>query len=82
VGWNTIVGLASVVTALAAGSLSLIGFGINAVIDSSVSLLLIYRFRAEERGHAEHAIRAEERAEHVTGLAFMMIADYLAVQAG
>jgi hypothetical protein len=81
VGWNTIVGLAAVGTALATGSLSLIGFGINAVVDSSVSVLLIRRFRAEERGHDERAARAEERAEQVAGIAFVLIAAYLTAQA-
>ena len=80
VAWNTVIGLAAVVTALVSGSLSLIGFGINAVIDSSVSVLLIYRFRSEERGHAERAVRAEERAERVAGYAFALIAAYLFVQ--
>jgi divalent metal cation (Fe/Co/Zn/Cd) transporter len=81
VGWNTIVGLAAVGTALATGSLSLIGFGINAIVDSSVSVLLIRRFRAEERGHDERAARAEERAERVAGIAFVLIAAYLTAQA-
>jgi hypothetical protein len=81
VGWNTLVGLAAVGTALAIGSLSLIGFGINAIVDSSVSVLLIRRFRAEERGHAERAARAKERAERVAAVAFLLIAAYLAAQA-
>jgi divalent metal cation (Fe/Co/Zn/Cd) transporter len=81
VGWNTIVGFAAVGTALATGSLSLIGFGINAVVDSSVSVLLIRRFRAEERGHDERAASAEERAERVAGIAFVLIAAYLTAQA-
>ena len=79
-GWNTTVGFAAVGTALATGSLSLIGFGINAVVDSSVSVLLIRRFRAEERGHDERAARAEERAERVAGIAFVLIAAYLTAQ--
>ena len=37
-------GSAAVVTAISTGSLSLIGFGINAVVDSSVSVLLVWRF--------------------------------------
>lgn len=81
VAWNAVVGVAAVGTALATGSLSLIGFGINAVVDSSVSVLLIHRFRAEERGHDERAARAEERAERIAGIAFVLIAVYLAVQA-
>jgi divalent metal cation (Fe/Co/Zn/Cd) transporter len=80
VAWNAAVGLAAVATAIVIGSLSLIGFGINAVVDSSVSILLIHRFRAEERGHAERAVRAEERTERVAGYAFLLIAAYLLVQ--
>jgi divalent metal cation (Fe/Co/Zn/Cd) transporter len=78
--WNTIVGGAAVATAISTGSLSLIGFGINAVVDSSVSVLLVWRFHAEDRGHAERAERAEARAERLAGVAFLLIAVYLAVQ--
>jgi divalent metal cation (Fe/Co/Zn/Cd) transporter len=77
VAWNTVVGGAAVVTAISTGSLSLIGFGINAVVDSSVSVLLVWRFHAEDRGHVE---RAEARAEHLAGIAFCLIALYLVVQ--
>ena len=38
--WNLIVGGTGVAIAVSTGSLSLIGFGINAVVDSSVSVLL------------------------------------------
>jgi divalent metal cation (Fe/Co/Zn/Cd) transporter len=80
VAWNLVVGGAAVVTAISSGSLSLIGFGINAVVDSSVSVLLVWRFHAEDRGHAERAERAEARAERLAGVAFLLVALYLAVQ--
>jgi divalent metal cation (Fe/Co/Zn/Cd) transporter len=80
VAWNTVVGSAAVVTAVSTGSLSLIGFGINAVVDSSVSILLVWRFHAEDRGHIERAERAEARAERMAGVAFCLIAVYLTVQ--
>jgi divalent metal cation (Fe/Co/Zn/Cd) transporter len=81
VGGNTIVGGAAVVTAISTGSLSLIGFGINAVVDSSASAVLVWRFRAEEAGHAERAERAEQLALRIAGAAFLMIALYLFIQA-
>ena len=77
VTWNVAVGGTAVITAISTGSLSLIGFGINAVVDSSVSVLLSRRFRAEERGHDDRAARAEEHAERVAGIAFVLIAAYL-----
>jgi len=81
VAWNMVVGGGAVATALSTGSLALIGFGINAVVDSSVSVLLVWRFHAEGRGHVERAERAEARAERLAGVAFLAIALYLVVQA-
>lgn len=76
-----VVGGAAVVTAISTGSLSLIGFGINAVVDSCASAVLVWRFRAEEAGHAERAQRAELLALRLAGIAFLIIALYLLVQA-
>jgi len=81
VGWNVIVGGAAVATALVTGSLSLIGFGINALVDSSASALLVWRFRATEAGEVERAERAERLALRVAGAAFLLIALYLTVEA-
>jgi divalent metal cation (Fe/Co/Zn/Cd) transporter len=81
VAWNVLVGGAAVATAISTGSLSLIGFGINAVVDSSASSVLVWRFRAEQAGHAERAERAERLALRLAGTAFLLIALYLAIQA-
>ncbi len=78
--WNLIVGGTGVAIAVSTGSLSLIGFGVTAVVDSSVSVLLVWRFHAEDRGHAERAERAEAQAERLAGVAFLLIAIYLTVQ--
>ena len=81
VGWNTIVGGTAVATAVSTRSLSLIGFGINGVVDSSASAVLVWRFRAEEAGHADRAQRAERLALRIAGAAFLLIALYLIIQA-
>lgn len=80
VAWNVVVGGGAVATAALTGALSLIGFGVTALIDSSVSVLLIWRFRAEEAGHEERAAHAERIALRVAGIAFLVIAAYLVVQ--
>jgi divalent metal cation (Fe/Co/Zn/Cd) transporter len=80
IGWNTIVGGSAVITAALTANLALIGFGVNALIDSSVSVLLIRRFGHEEAGRHERAERGEARALHVAGGAFIAIAAYLIVQ--
>jgi divalent metal cation (Fe/Co/Zn/Cd) transporter len=75
------VGGAAVATAVVTGSLALIGFGVNAVVDSSVSALLIWRFRAQRGGHAERAVRAERIALKLAAGAFCAIAIYVAARA-
>jgi divalent metal cation (Fe/Co/Zn/Cd) transporter len=79
--WNVIVGGAAVVTAATTGSLSLIGFGVNALVDSSVSLLLVWRFRSEEAGRTAHAVRAERIALRLAAAAFSVIGIYVLVRA-
>ena len=78
--WNLLVGSAAVVTAAITGSLSLIGFGVNAVVDSSVSSLLVWRFGAQASGRSNRADRIEHVALRVAGGAFSVIAAYLLVQ--
>jgi divalent metal cation (Fe/Co/Zn/Cd) transporter len=81
VGWNVLVGGSAVATALATGSLALIGFGVNAIVDSSVSALLVWRFWAEWAGHVARAIRIERIALRVAAAAFSVIAVYVLVRA-
>jgi divalent metal cation (Fe/Co/Zn/Cd) transporter len=81
IAWNTLIGGAAVVTAILTSSLSLIGFGINALVDSSVSVILILRFRYEAAGRFKRAERAEAIALRAAAIAFALIATYLTVQA-
>jgi divalent metal cation (Fe/Co/Zn/Cd) transporter len=81
VAWNLSIGAAAIGTAVATGGLSLIGFGFNAVLDSSVSVLLIWRFRIEERGHDERAEHMERIAMTMAATAFVIVAIYLLVRA-
>jgi divalent metal cation (Fe/Co/Zn/Cd) transporter len=78
--WSGIVGSIATYAALASGSLSLLGFGVDAVIDSVASMVLIWRFRAETR-NPERAARVEHLAERAVGLALIALALYLALGA-
>ena len=77
VGLSAVTGVVAVVVALASGALSLLGFGVDAVIDASASAALIVRFRIESRDPAR-AVRAERLAERVVGAALLALAAYLA----
>jgi divalent metal cation (Fe/Co/Zn/Cd) transporter len=76
--WSGVIGAIAVYTALATGSLSLLGFGVDAGIDALASVALVWRFRVEAR-EPERARRVEHAAERVLGLALMALAAYLIV---
>lgn len=78
VAWNGLAGSIAVYAALATGSLSLLGFGADAVIDSAASVALIWRFHVESR-QPERAAHVEHVAERVVGAALVALAVYLAV---
>jgi divalent metal cation (Fe/Co/Zn/Cd) transporter len=78
--WSGIAGSIATWAALASGSLSLLGFGVDAVIDSVASIVLIWRFRAEARS-PERAARVEHLAERAVGLALLALSLYLAAGA-
>ena len=75
-GWNvleTVVGLAA---GLAAGSVALIGFGLDSVVESSSAGALTWRLRKERRGAAE-AEDVERRAVRLVAIAFIALAVYI-----
>ncbi len=66
VAWGAAAGAAALVLAYVTGSLSLLGFGVDAGIDSIASVALIWRFSIEG-GEPERAARVEHAAERVVG---------------
>lgn len=71
-------GSAAVGIALATGSLSLLGFGIDAAIDSVASIVLVWRFRTEAR-EPHRAERIERLAETAVGAVLLVLAAYLTI---
>lgn len=82
VGWNVIEGLVSVAAAVAAGSVALLGFGLDSFVETTSGLILIWRLRAERRapGHAEIK-RLDERAHKLVAFSLFLLAAYVAFDA-
>lgn len=80
IGISALVGTAAVVVGLTTESLSLLGFGADAVIDSAASVVLVWRFRTEAR-QPHRAERIEEVAERLVGGVLLVLAGYLAISA-
>lgn len=75
--WSGVAGSIAVYAALVSGSLSLLGFGVDAVIDSVASIVLVWRFSVEA-SQPHRAEWVETVAERVVGLALIALALYLA----
>ena len=75
-----IAGGSAVVVGLTSGSLSLLGFGFDAAIDSVASMALVWRFVIEGR-QPHRAERVETIAEAIVGAVLLVLAVYLGFSA-
>ncbi len=82
VAWNVIEGIVAVAAALAAGSVALLGFGVDSFIESLSGGVLIWRLKAEARGVAASEVVALDRQAHrlVAG-SLLLLAAYVALDA-
>lgn len=83
VGWNVVEGIVAVAAGIAAGSIALIGFGVDSFVETISGAVIIWRLMAETRGqHDEEAMeRIEQRAERIVGIAFLLLAAYVGFEA-
>ena len=82
VGWNMLEGIVAVGAALAAGSVALLGFGIDSFVETASGGVILWRIAAER--HAKNAVRieqVEELARRGVALSLWLLALYVAVGA-
>lgn len=83
VGWNVVEGIVAIAAGLAAGSVALLGFGVDSFVESASGLVLIWRLRAEAAGVDHEAIESlERRAQRLVGLSLFLLAGFVVVKAG
>lgn len=75
--WMTAEAVIGVLAGLAAGSIALIGWGIDSTIEGIASLIIIWRFT----GHRIHSPDAEDTARRVVAVSFFLLAPYVAIEA-
>ena len=80
IGINGLLGGIAVVVGIASESLSLLGFGLDAAIDSAASVALVWRFRTEVR-EPHRAERIEAIAEVTVGVVMFSLAAFLGISA-
>jgi divalent metal cation (Fe/Co/Zn/Cd) transporter len=76
-GWHAVEAAVAITAGLVAGSIALVGFGADSLIESVAGVILLWRFAAA-RVSSE---RAERRAQRLIGASFYVLAGYIAVEA-
>lgn len=77
IAWHVVEAAIAVGAGLAAGSIALLGFGADSVVESLAGLIVIWRFTGGRTGSAT----AERRAQQLIGASFFVIAAYVAFEA-
>lgn len=75
--WMTVEGTVAITAALIAGSVALLGFGIDSVIEGLASVIVIWRFTGARR----LSDQAELRAQKAVAISFFLLAPYIAQDA-
>jgi len=79
VGWNILEGIVAILSGALAGSVALMGFGIDSGIESASGGILLWRLYSERRGQDTEAV--ERRALNLVGVSFILLAAYVAFDA-
>lgn len=74
--WNSLEAVAAILAGLIAGSIALVGFGLDSVIECFSGGVLLWRLRAGEEGE-----RREKLALRLVGASFIALAIYVAYDA-
>jgi divalent metal cation (Fe/Co/Zn/Cd) transporter len=77
VGYNFFEGLVSVIAGLFAGSIALVGFGLDSFIESLSGGVMVWRFSKHGRVSEEEEERMERKAIGLVGYTFFIFAAYV-----
>ena len=75
IAWNAFEAAVALVSGLLAGSIALVGFGLDSVIETLSAAILLWRFRAADDDEAR-----ERTARRLVGVGFLLLATYVAVE--
>ncbi len=75
IGWNTLEGLVAVIAGAVAGSISLVGFGIDSFIEVTSGSVLLWRMSVDSDVHLRET--NEKRALRFVGACFLLLAAYI-----
>ncbi len=77
VGYNVIEGIVSIVAGLFAGSIALVGFGLDSFVESLSGGVMIWRFRNHGEMSEEEEERIEKKAIKLVAYSFFILGGYV-----
>jgi len=77
VSYNIVEAIASIIFGSVAGSIALVGFGLDSVVESLSGLILIWRLRQHETCSHEDEERIEKIAERFVAVTFFILGAYI-----
>jgi divalent metal cation (Fe/Co/Zn/Cd) transporter len=81
--YNLLEALIAIGAGVAAGSIALVGFGLDSVIELAAGAMVLLRLDAERRGRSgERLERTEARVRRFVAVTFFLLAAYVVIQAG
>jgi divalent metal cation (Fe/Co/Zn/Cd) transporter len=78
IAWNALEGLVAVVAGAIAGSISLVGFGIDSFIEVTSGSVLLWRMSVD--AEVQRRELNEKRALRIVGVCFLLLAAYIAYE--
>src|SRR5262245_31817909 len=79
IGWNSLEGLVTILAGIVAGSISLVGFGIDSLIEVTSGSALLWRMSVESA--PAHREKVERISLRIVGACFIALAAYVAYEA-
>jgi divalent metal cation (Fe/Co/Zn/Cd) transporter len=72
IAWNSFEAVVALASGMMAGSVALIGFGLDSVIETASAFIVLWRFRGTEH--------REQTARRLVGVCFLLLAAYVAIE--
>jgi divalent metal cation (Fe/Co/Zn/Cd) transporter len=78
-GWNSLEALIAIASGLIAGSIALVGFGFDSVVECASGTALLWRLHTDADVHRRE--RVEQISLKLVGVSFLLLAAYVAAEA-
>lgn len=79
IAWNSVEGIVGIVSGIAAGSIALVGFGVDSYVEVFAGAVIVWRLSKER--HGQHlSAQAEARAVRLIAITFLVLAAGIGVE--